>query len=298
MSKKTIERCFLATGGSYFWNVGGTKPTSIVIEPRRWTSLGLKELWQYRELTYYFVWRDLKVRYRQTWVGIGWALIQPLFLVFIFTFFFSGLMRPSSSAVPYPVFAISGLVVWMIFSVGLSSASMSMISHASVIKKVYFPRAVIPLAAVIVAWLDGVVGVVVLVGVLLSYPVEVAWLKALYAWPLALLVTFTGTLGLGFLLASINVKYKDVRHALPFLIQALFFLTPVVYSPAALGSEWASAALALNPMYAAIYLIRLPADAGAASLPMAGTSVLSGLLLLLAGLSYFRRTEQYFADLA
>jgi lipopolysaccharide transport system permease protein len=297
VSKKTIERCFLATGGSYFWNVEG-KPSSIVIEPRRWTSLGLKELWQYRELTYYFVWRDLKVRYRQTWVGIGWALIQPLFLVFIFTFFFSGLLRPTLSAVPYPVFAISGLVVWMIFSVGLSSASMSMISHAPVIKKVYFPRAVIPLAAVIVAWLDGIVGMVVLVGVLLAYRVEVAWLTALYVWPLAMLVTFTGTLGLGFLLASINVKYKDVRHALPFLIQVLFFLTPVVYSPAALGSAWASAALALNPMYAAIYLIRLPADAGAASLPMAATSVLSGLLLLLAGLSYFRRTEQYFADLA
>jgi lipopolysaccharide transport system permease protein len=139
---------------------------------------------------------------------------------------------------------------------------------------------------------------VVLVGVLLAYPLEVAWLTALYAWPLALVVAFVGTLGLGFLFASINVKFKDVRHALPFLIQALFFLTPVVYSPAAFNSTWASWVIALNPMYAAIYLIRLPVDPAAASLPMAGVSATSGLLFLLAGLSYFRRTEQYFADLA
>lgn len=268
-----------------------------VIEPAG-KLVNWREIWQYRELFYFFTWRDIKVKYKQTFFGIAWALIQPLFLVLIFTLFFGKALHIPSGSLPYPVFAFSGLLIWTLFSSGLNNAGSSMVSNAAIIKKVYFPRLVIPVSAIITAAFDFVFGFVVFIVLLFVYQIPVRFVELLYAWPFAIVLALLGTLGPGSFLAAINVKYRDFRYAIPFIIQALFFLTPVIYPVSMLQHPWLKYMLSLNPMYAPITLLRMPLVSETTDQTLLLISISSTLFFLFFGLFYFRKTEHYFADLA
>ena len=268
-----------------------------VIEPAG-KLVNWREIWQYRELFYFFTWRDIKVKYKQTFFGIAWALIQPLFLVLIFTLFFGKALHIPSGSLPYPVFAFSGLLIWTLFSSGLNNAGSSMVSNAAIIKKVYFPRLVIPVSAIITAAFDFVFGFVVFIVLLFVYQIPVRFVELLYAWPFAIVLALLGTLGPGSFLAAINVKYRDFRYAIPFIIQALFFLTPVIYPVSMLQHPWLKYMLSLNPMYAPITLLRMPLVSETTDQTLLLISISSTLFFLVFGLFYFRKTEHYFADLA
>ena len=268
-----------------------------VIEPAG-KLVNWREIWQYRELFYFFTWRDIKVKYKQTFFGIAWALIQPLFLVLIFTLFFGKALHIPSGSLPYPVFAFSGLLIWTLFSSGLNNAGSSMVSNAAIIKKVYFPRLVIPVSAIITAAFDFVFGFVVFIVLLFVYQIPINFLELLYAWPLAIVLALLGTLGPGSFLAAINVKYRDFRYAIPFIIQALFFLTPVIYPVSMLQHPWLKYMLSINPMYAPVTLLRMPLVSETTDQTLLLISISSTLFFLFFGLFYFRKTEHYFADLA
>ena len=268
-----------------------------VIEPAG-KLVNWREIWQYRELFYFFTWRDIKVKYKQTFFGIAWALIQPLFLVLIFTLFFGKALQIPSGSLPYPVFAFSGLLIWTLFSSGLNNAGSSMVSNAAIIKKVYFPRLVIPVSAIITAAFDFVFGFVVFIVLLFVYQIPVRFVELLYAWPFAIVLALLGTLGPGSFLAAINVKYRDFRYAIPFIIQALFFLTPVIYPVSMLQHPWLKYMLSLNPMYAPITLLRMPLVSETTDQTVLLISISSTLFFLFFGFFYFRKTEHYFADLA
>jgi lipopolysaccharide transport system permease protein len=269
----------------------------FVIEPSGHL-INVKEIWHYRELFYFFTWRDIKVKYKQTFFGIAWAIVQPLFLVIIFSVFFGHALKVSTGDLPYPVFAFSGLLLWTLFSSGLNNAGNSIISNSAIIKKIYFPRLVIPVSSIIAAVFDFVFGLLVFLGLLIFYQTKVDWLVLIYAWPLAFLFATLGTLGPSCLLAALNVKYRDFRYAIPFVIQVMFFLTPVIYPVGLLKHAWLKYLVSFNPVCAAIDLFRLPLG----STPIGGSvmwvSISSALLFLILGLYYFRQTERYFADLA
>ena len=186
------------------------------------------ELWEYRELFYFFAWRDIKIKYKQTVLGFLWAILQPLAMMLIFTFFFGRALKIPSQHLPYPVFVFSGLLLWNLFAAGLTSASNSMINNANIIKKIYFPRLVIPVSAIFVAVFDFLMSFLLFLILLIYYRQHVS-LHALWCWPLAILIGIVSTLGPGSLLSALNVKYRDFRYVIPFVVQVLFFLTPVIY---------------------------------------------------------------------
>ena len=227
-----------------------TKETSYYseIKPKNKLGIDFHELIEYKELFYFFTWRDIKVKYRQTLLGFLWAIIQPLIMMLIFTFFVGKTMQVPSEGIVYPAFAFSGLILWLIFSSGLSNAGNSMISNAQIIKKIYFPRLVIPVASILVAVFDFLITMPVLIVMLaiLEQPVDL-W-NALLCWPAGLLLTIIATLGPGCLLAALNAKYRDFRYVIPFLVQALLFLTPAIYPVSMFKNQWIQFALALNPM--------------------------------------------------
>lgn len=181
-----------------------------------------KELWRYRELFYFFTWRDLKVKYKQTILGFLWALLQPLFMMIIFTLFFGRALKLPEQSLPYPVYVLSGLVMWNIFSAGLTNASNGMINNASIIKKIYFPRLIIPVSSILGALIDFLIAWLLFIGVLVIYRQPVSWMAA-WSWPLALGICMVATLGLGSWLSALNVKYRDFRYVIPFLVQVPFF---------------------------------------------------------------------------
>lgn len=256
-----------------------------------------RELWRYQELFYFFSWRDIKVKYKQTALGFLWAIFQPLLMMFIFTFFFGRALNIPSQNLPYPVYVFSGLLMWNIFSVGLTNASNSMVTNASIIKKIYFPRLVIPVSSVLVAVFDFFMACIVFIPMLLYYQQSVSWLALIY-WPLAIIISIIATLGLGCWLSALNVKYRDFRYVIPFLVQILFFLTPVIYPLSILQYPILQYALAASPMYAAIELFRLPMTQTAPDTMLMIISLISGIVFLLIGITYFKRTEDYFADFA
>jgi lipopolysaccharide transport system permease protein len=270
-----------------------------VIEPTGKRLLNWKELWQYRELFYFFTWRDIKVKYKQTVLGILWAILQPIFLVLIFTYFFNRALHLPSDGLPYSVFAFSGLLLWNIFSSGITNAGNSMVSNAHIIKKVYFPRLIIPVSAVISASFDFLMGLSVFVIMLFAFQVPVNLIELLYCWPVAIVLTFVGTVGVGACLSALTVKYRDFRYIIPFLIQTLLFLTPVIYPVSMLENQrWVKYILACNPMYSAIAFFRLPLLESQTDQNLVLISVASSVVLFVGGILYFRRTEKYFADLA
>ena len=267
------------------------------IEPPKKLSFGFKELWLYRELFYFFTWRDVKVRYKQTTLGILWVLIQPILTVTIFTVFFGRALKIPSGGIPYPVFVFSGLLFWNVFSASVVNAGTSMISNAPIIKKIYFPRLIIPLSNLLVALVDWSIAFMLFIIITFVYSVEVSWLQALFYWPLATMVMLVGTAGVSCWLAALNVKYRDFRYVIPFALQVMLFLTPVIYPINILNYPGLQYVLALNPMYAVIELFRFPL-LQQSNLILLTISLSSSVLFLLVGIYYFKSTEHYFADLA
>ena len=260
-------------------------------------SLRLEEIWQHRELLYFFAWRDIKVKYRQTVLGILWAVLQPLALLFLFVWIFSrSSIAQTTQGITYPVFVLSGLVLWNLFYSSVSHASESMISNASIIKKIYFPRLIIPLSALCVALLDFAIAFLLfLIFCLVRGTMPAA--NALLFFPAATLLCLISAFGFGTLLGALNVKFRDFRYALPFLLQLLFFATQVIYPSSLISEPWQKNILALNPMNAAIELFRYPLS-GTMDLHLVLTGTVCAFLLGIAGLFYFQKTEAYFADIA
>lgn len=256
-----------------------------------------KELWQYRELFYFFTWRDIKIKYKQTMLGFLWAILQPLLMMLIFTYFFAKALNIPSQDLPYPVFVFSGLLIWNLFSSGLTSAANSMVNNASIIKKIYLPRLIIPVSSILVALFDFFMALILFFALLFFYKQQVSYTAILY-WPLAVMITIVGTLGPGSLLAALNVKYRDFRYVIPFLVQVLFFLTPVIYPINLLQSPWLKYLVVISPVYAAVELFRLPLTQVAPDYTLLMISIGSAFILLIIGLVYFKRTEDFFADLA
>jgi lipopolysaccharide transport system permease protein len=256
-----------------------------------------RELWQYRELFYFFSWRDIKIKYKQTVLGFLWAVLQPLIMMLIFTFFFGKALNVPSQNLPYPVFVFSGLLIWNTFSSGLTNAANSMVNNSQIIKKIYFPRLIIPVSSILVALFDFLMAFVLFISLLLFFKQPVG-LQAIWCWPAALIISMIATLGPGSWLAALNVKYRDFRYIIPFLVQVLFFLTPVLYPISMLGHPLLRYVLVASPMYAAVELFRAPLTGVSPDPVLIGISLCSGFIFLLIGLIYFKRTEDFFADFA
>jgi len=262
--------------------------------PRPWVPLDLRALWAYRELLYFLAWRDIKVRYKQTVFGVAWAIIQPVAMMVVFSVFLGRLAGVPSDGVPYPIFVYCGLVVWQAFAGSLASATGSVVASASLVTKVYFPRLVIPIAAVAVGLVDALVGGVVLVLLLVYYQVGIT--PAILTLPAFLLLAVLTALAAGVWLAALNVQYRDVRHAVPFLIQLWLFATPVVYPSSLVPESWRPL-LGLNPVTGVVEGFRWALLGQAPpSLPLLAMSTGATLVVLIGGLYYFRRMEQTFAD--
>lgn len=273
------------------------QPTEFIIDSARNRWFDWQEIWRYRELFYFFTWRDIKIKYKQTVLGFLWAILQPLLMMTIFTFFFGKALNIPSQNLPYPVYVFSGLLVWNIFSVGLTNAANSMVNNALIIKKIYFPRLIVPVSSVLVALFDFLMAFILLAAILIYYQQPVSWYAVVY-WPLALLIAALGTLGLGAWLAALNVKYRDFRYVIPFLVQVLFFLTPVIYPVSMLPHPILKYFMACSPMYAAIEMFRFPISGVAPPADLLAISISACAILLGVGVLYFKFTEDFFADLA
>lgn len=266
------------------------------IRPAGRFTTGLKELWQYRELFYFFTWRDIKVKYKQTALGIIWALLQPLGMMAIFTFLFSRTWPINTAPVQYPVFVLSGLILWNLFSSSVSHAGESMIQHASIINKIYFPRLIIPGSAVLVALFDFLMGLFIFLVFCIWYKQPVHW-SAMYFFPAGIILVLIASLGAGIFLAALNVKYRDFRYTIPFLLQVLFFASQVIYPLSSIHQVWLRYVLAINPVNAAIELLRAPFLDGEADWTIIGIGTASAFILLMTGIYFFRKMETYFADI-
>ena len=266
------------------------------IEPaRRLVPLQLGELWEYRDLLFFLIWREVKVRYKQTVLGLLWAIIQPFFTMVIFTIVFSRFGRVPSDGLPYPVFAFCALLPWQLFAFALSEASNSVVANQRLITKVYFPRLIIPLAAVCVGIADFVVGLLVLAALMAYYGIVPG--AAIWTLPLWALLAVITALAVGLWLSALNVRYRDVRYTLPFVTQMWLFATPVAYPLALVPPEWRSL-YALNPMVGVVEGFRWALLGNARPLGMSVLFSAGAVVVLLAGgLFYFRRTEQTFADI-
>jgi lipopolysaccharide transport system permease protein len=278
--------------------VDGKISMEYEIKPQNKFSLGLKELWEFRELFYLFTWRDVKVKYKQTFLGVAWALFQPLVMTLLFTFSFGKLIGENSGlTIPYPVFTLSGFILWNIFSSGLSNAGNSMVANANIIKKIFFPRLIIPVSSILVTLIDFAVSFCVFIPVLYYFGGGFH-LKALVFIPCSVLLTCLSTFGLGTFLSALNVKYRDFRYILPFFIQALLFATPVIYPIHISNNSVFNWIIRLNPMSAPIEIFRRSFTNDPIDIQQLAFSLSTSVLLLIAGVSYFRKTEAYFADLA
>jgi len=277
------------------------KPTAvpavpeIVIEASEgWVSLQLKELWTYRELLYFFVWRDIKVRYKQTALGAAWAIIQPFLTMIVFSLFFGRLAKLSSDGLPYPIWSYAALVPWQFFSGGVTHSAASLVSNANMLKKIYFPRLVMPVSAVLAGLIDFVLAFSVLLVMMPFYDIGLTW-KVVWL-PLFLLIALFSAVGVGLWLSAMNVQFRDVRHMAPFIIQFWMFATPIAYSLNVVPPQW-QPLYALNPMVGVVEGFRW-ALLGAGSTPGLITLIsgLSAVFLLTTGAFYFRRMEKTFAD--
>jgi lipopolysaccharide transport system permease protein len=265
-----------------------------VIEPSRgWLSLNLRELWHFRDLLYFLAWRDVAVRYKQTVIGAAWAVIQPFFSMVVFSLFLGGLAKIPSDGLPYPIFNYTAMVPWLFFSNALSQSANSLVGNSNLIKKIYFPRLIIPISTVLSGVIDFGLAFVVLLGMMVYYRIYPT-LNMLFTIPLLLLALIT-SLGVGLWLSGLNVQFRDVRYAVPFLTQFWMYVTPVVY-PASLVPEQWRALYALNPMVGVIEGFRW-ALLGTSAFPSSiWISTVTAFLLLLSGAYYFRRLEKTFAD--
>lgn len=269
-------------------------PVTWIRPSQGWVSLGLGELWEYRELLYFLTWRDIKVRYKQTVLGAAWAIIQPFFTMVVFSLFFGRLAGIPSDGIPYPIFAYAALVPWSFFAGGLNNSANSLVGSANLLTKVYFPRLAIPLATVLAGVIDFILAFMVLLGMLLFYgmapTVNLVWL------PLLVLLALVTALGVGLWLSALNVQFRDVRYTIPFLTQFWLFATPIAYPSTLLAEPWRTI-YGINPMVGVVEGFRWALlGTETAPGPMILVSALAALGLLVSGAYYFRRMEKSFAD--
>ncbi len=273
----------------------------IHIRPSRgWASLRLDEVWAYRELLYFLIWRDVKVRYKQTLLGAAWAVLQPLMTMVVFTIFFGRLAKVGSDGLPYPIFSYAGLLSWTFFADGINKASQSLVSSSNLVRKIYFPRLVIPGSSVLSGLVDFGVAFVFMFGLMAYYRV---WpTMTVLAMPLLLLLLVSATLGVGLWLAALNVEYRDVRYVVPFFVQLWLFVTPVIYPASKVSAKLAEMGLpawiyGLNPMAGVVEGFRWSLlGRGPKPGSVLLVSVLVTVFLLVSGAFYFRRMERTFAD--
>ncbi len=277
-------------------SVNPSSYNTIMIKPHKGLAIAdLRDLWDYRELLYFLVWRDVKVRYKQTILGTAWAILQPFLTMVVFTLFFGMLAKIPSDGIPYPLFSYTALVPWSFFANGLHQASNSLVGNAQLITKVYFPRLVIPMASVLSGVVDFSVSFFVLFAMMPYYGIFPS-IHVLWVFPLFLLAFLT-TLGAGTWLSALNVKFRDVRYTVPFLIQLLLFMTPVAYPSSLLAEPWRTL-YGLNPMVGVVEGFRWALlGTQTAPGPMIIFSSLAALLLLVSGIFCFRRMERKFADI-
>lgn len=272
------------------------EPTTIYIKPSTgFTALNLRDLWLYRELVFFMVWRDIKVRYKQTILGAAWAILQPVLTMLALYFLFDRVAKLPTDNIPYPIFSYTALLPWGLFVTALNQGSRSLTSNNNMITKVYFPKLILPLSSVLAGLVDFAIASVILVGLMFYYQVAPAW-NLLWVLPLFLLLAIVTALGVALWLSAINVKYRDVNYVLPFLTQFWFFATPVAYSAKAISENW-QLVYSLNPMAGVVNGFRWTL-LGIGNGPDAGlwVSVCISILILISGLFYFRSMEKTFAD--
>ena len=270
----------------------------VIIKPRKgWIGIDIRGLWHYRELFLVFSWRDIKVRYKQTVIGILWVVLQPVLLMVIFSIFFGRLAQMPSDGAPYPIFVFSGLLFWNYFSLSLHGASSALIENENIIKKIYFPRLILALSPTITPIVDFLIAAAVLAVLMARYQVTPT-LVGILLFPLLLLLSLLTAAGVGSFLAAVNVRYRDIRHALPFFIQLMLFVTPVIYPSTIVGRkfQWL---LWLNPMTGIIETARA-GMLGTTPIAFSHLAISGGiaLALFLFGIFYFRKMERVFADVA
>jgi lipopolysaccharide transport system permease protein len=269
---------------------------TLVKPPGRLVCLNLAELWEYRELLYFLVWRDIKVRYKQTALGAAWAILQPLMTMLVFNLFFGRLAKVPSDGIPYPVFAYCALLPWQLFAFAITESSNSLVGSQNLITKVYFPRLLVPLSSVLAGLVDFSISFAVMLTMMFSYGITPS--VAVVTIPLFILFTIMTALAVGLWLSTLNVKYRDVRYTIPFLTQFWMFATPVAYPSSLVPERW-RALYGLNPMAGVVEGFRwalLGKNVGPGILLWVSLAVV--ILLLVGGLFYFRRMEWTFADIA
>lgn len=274
----------------------GMPAPSLVIRPSKgWRALNLRELWEYRELLYFLVWKDLKVRYKQTVLGAAWAVLQPILMTLVFYLIFGLLAKIPTGGVPPIIFYLSGLIPWNLFSRGLADASMSLVENQALVTKVYFPRLLLPLSEVLSALVDLGLSLIVLAALMVYF--QVLPPLALIALPLFLLVTLVAAFGISFWLSAFNAKYRDVRYTVPFLTQLWLFATPIAYAVNLVPSQWLWL-YSLNPMVCVVEGFRWALLPGQPFGFQVSTWISLGMVVLIfvAGLFYFRRAERTLAD--
>ena len=272
----------------------GSIPIIQVRPSKGWSGINLGELWRYRELIYFLIWRDIKVRYKQTILGAAWAIIQPFFTMVVFSIFFGELAKIPSDDIPYPIFSYTALLPWQLFEGGIRKAGKSLVTGRNLITKVYFPRLAVPISSVISGLVDFALAFVVLLGMMWFYgysPTSAIWFT-----PLLLVLALITAMGTGLWLSALNVEYRDVGYLIPFILRVWFFLTPITYS-ASIVPEAYQTLYALNPMTGVVQGFRW-AMLGEGSSPsiILLASIVASLVLLISGALYFRRMERTFAD--
>jgi lipopolysaccharide transport system permease protein len=276
-------------------NATGDSPVIRIAPTKGWISLKLNELWEYRELLYFLAWRDIKVRYKQTVLGAAWAIIQPFFTMIVFSIFFGRLAGIPSDGVPYPIFSYAALVPWTFFANSLNQSSSSLVNSANLIQKVYFPRLAVPIAAVFSGVVDFVLAFLVLLGMMLYYDLlptlNMLWLPAFF------LLALVTSLGAGLWLSAMNVRFRDIRYVVPFLVQFWMFATPIAYPSSLLSEPWRTL-YGLNPMVGVVEGFRWGLlGTNTAPGPIIAVSSLMAVAIVIGGAFYFRRVEKTFADI-
>jgi len=258
-----------------------------------WVAVNFAELWAYRELLYFFTWRDIKLRYKQTILGAAWAIIRPVLMMIVFSLIFGNLLNVPSEGIPYPLFNFAALLPWTLFSEGITRSSNSLTEDVGLIQKVYFPRMLKPLASILAPMLDFAIAFVIFIGMMFFFgfplTINMLWL------PVFLLLALLTTLGVGLWMSAVNVQYRDVRYVLPFVIHLWLFISPVVYSSNLLSGPY-QILYGLNPMAGVIEGFRWALLGTTAPSPLMVASAAIIIVLLISGAYYFRRVEKIFAD--
>ncbi|HXF84754.1 MAG TPA: ABC transporter permease [Anaerolineales bacterium] len=273
------------------------EPATIYIKPTKGlAALNLRDLWIYRELVFFMMWRDVKVKYKQTLLGMAWTVIQPVMTMLVFTFLFGKVAKLPTEGIPYPVFSFTALLPWGLFVVALNQGSRSLVAHHNMVTKIYFPRLILPMSSVFAGLVDFAIAFVILIGLMIYYDVRPAY-EFLWTLPFFILLALITALGVALWLSAINVRYRDVNHALPFLTQLWLFITPVAYSSSIISEKW-QILYSLNPMAGVVNGFRwaLLGSGNGPDITLWVSTAIS-VLILISGLFYFRSMEKTFADM-